>query len=69
MDRKYIEEAIAGIAAQLKGPMPNLERALLVADRKDFRARLAELDAAADADREMLGSDADYFDLGEIGNK
>lgn len=69
MNRKYIEEAIAGITAQLKGPMPNLERDLLVADRKDFRAQLEHLDAAADADLEMLGSDAEYFDLGEIGNK
>lgn len=33
-----IDKAIAEITDGLKGPMPNLERALLVADRKDLRA-------------------------------
>ncbi len=36
-----IEEAIAEITAQLKGPMSNIERALLVADRKELREELS----------------------------
>jgi hypothetical protein len=39
-----LKEAIAEMCAQLKGPMPNLERALLVADREDLRHELAQLD-------------------------
>jgi len=45
MTREQLIEAIAGITAQLKRHMPDIERALFVADRKDFRERLAELDA------------------------
>lgn len=41
MNRKEIEDAIAGISAAMKGPLPNFERASLHADRKDLRAQLA----------------------------
>lgn len=37
-----IEAAIASISEALKGPMSNIERALLVADRKDMRSELAQ---------------------------
>lgn len=43
-ERSYIETCIANICEALKGPMPNLERALLVADRKDLRMRLLTID-------------------------
>lgn len=43
MTKEQIEKAIAEISEQLKRPMPNLERALLVADRKDLREQLKEL--------------------------
>jgi hypothetical protein len=42
--RQYLLDACADITAQLKGPMSNVERAWLVADRKDFRAELAKID-------------------------
>lgn len=38
-----IEAAIAGISEELKRPMSNLERSLLVADRRDFREELAKI--------------------------
>lgn len=38
-----IESFIAEVTTRLKGPMSNLERALLVADRKDAREDLAKL--------------------------
>lgn len=40
-----------------------LDRAIEECNRREG------VDAAKDADREMLGSDADFFDDGEIGNK
>lgn len=43
--RAYIVRAIEGISEQLKGPLSNLERALLVADRRDFRDELKIIDA------------------------
>lgn len=36
-----LKKADAEITAALKGPMSNIERALLVADRKDIREALA----------------------------
>jgi hypothetical protein len=44
MSRNDIVHAIAGISDQLRGPMSNEERLLLVADRSEFRATLALLD-------------------------
>jgi hypothetical protein len=41
----YCRAAIADISEQLKGPLDNTERALLVADRKDWRDKLRELEA------------------------
>lgn len=41
--RESVESFIADATARLKGPMRNLERQLLVADRKDARAMLAKL--------------------------
>ena len=41
MTKAEILAAIAEITKQLKGPVPNLERALLVADRRDLRNELA----------------------------
>mgnify|MGYP001619274902 CR=1 FL=1 len=41
MTKAELRAAIAGITERLKGPLPNLERALLVADRKDLRMELA----------------------------
>lgn len=41
--REYYEEAVRDISEQLKGPMSNLERELLVLDRKDFRALLSAM--------------------------
>lgn len=38
-----LQEAINGMTAQLKGPMSDVERALLVADRSDFREQVAQL--------------------------
>lgn len=48
MEAQEIERlrlAEAEITAALKGPMPNLQRALLVADRKDIRAAIAKITA------------------------
>lgn len=45
MTREKIIAAIDEITALMKGPMPNLERALMHEDRKDLRKLLAELDA------------------------
>lgn len=39
---------IAHATEALKGPMSNLERALMVADRKDARAFLASIDGSAE---------------------
>jgi hypothetical protein len=39
-----LRAAEAEVTAALKGPMSNLERALLVADRKDIRAALAKVE-------------------------
>lgn len=41
-DIERLRKADAEITAALKGPMSNLDRALLVADRKDIRAALQE---------------------------
>lgn len=45
LTREYVIEAIAGISVQLKGPMSNTERVMLVHDRDDFRDILALMDA------------------------
>jgi hypothetical protein len=42
MTRNQIEQEISKITAQLKGQMTDLERALLVEDRKDLREKLAQ---------------------------
>ncbi len=42
-DLDTLRAAEAEITAALKGPMSNIERALLVADRKDIRAEIAAL--------------------------
>lgn len=44
MSRTEIEQAIAAISEQMKGPLSNLERALLHEDRKELRATLRALD-------------------------
>lgn len=44
--RAQIEAAIAGISAEMLGPMPDWDRRLLYEDRKDLRAALAKLEAA-----------------------
>lgn len=49
MTREEAEAGIAAITAQLKGPMSNLERALLVADRTDLRALLHHLPTGPEA--------------------
>lgn len=41
--REQLEAAIAAISSALKWPMPNLERALLVADRADLRMKLLDM--------------------------
>lgn len=41
-----LRTADAEITAALKGPMPNLQRALLVGDRKDIRAAIAKATGA-----------------------
>lgn len=46
MSNAEIEAFIAEVTARLKGPLSNVERALLVADRKDARAELARRLAA-----------------------
>lgn len=40
MSNQELEAAIADIGEQLKGPLSNEERLLLVADRAEFRATL-----------------------------
>lgn len=40
-----LRQADAEITAALKGPMSNLERELLVADRRDIRAAIAKVEA------------------------
>jgi hypothetical protein len=45
--RQELEVAIAGISKALKNPMSDVERALLVADRKDFREELSKLQPRA----------------------
>lgn len=42
---KEIRAAIVEISERLKRPMSNTERYLLVADRKDLRAKLSKLEA------------------------
>ena len=42
MTLDQLQKADAEITAALKGPMTNLDRALLVADRKDLRAAIAK---------------------------
>jgi len=42
MTTQEIQTAIADITQQLKGPMSNIERRLLVEDRKDLRVQLAD---------------------------
>lgn len=37
-----IESAIADISKRLKGPLPNILRGMLVADRKDMRYELEQ---------------------------
>ena len=43
---EYLRRAINDISEQLKRPMSDIERALLVADRKDFREELQLLTRA-----------------------
>lgn len=43
MTQKEIERAIAGITEQMKRPLPDYERALLNAERKDLREMLVRL--------------------------
>lgn len=43
MSRQEIEAAIKAISDRMKGPLPNFERYLLHADRKDLREMLANL--------------------------
>lgn len=40
LSRDEIEDALSQIADTMKGPLPNIERALLYADRVDLRAAL-----------------------------
>lgn len=44
-ERAKVAADIDQMTAELKGPMTNVERAWTVADRRDARRRLAELDA------------------------
>ena len=53
MTREQIKRAIEEITAQIKGPMPNLERALLVAYRKDLREELVALPLEPESDAEL----------------
>jgi len=43
--RDELAQAIAEITDELKRPMSNIERAFLVADRKDLRQQLSALEA------------------------
>jgi hypothetical protein len=47
--KAWLRKAILSISAEMRGPLPNIERALLHQDRKDFRAELARLEAASPA--------------------
>jgi hypothetical protein len=47
MTRQEIEDHIAEITEQMKGSMPDAARQLLYLDRKDLRAKLAEIEAYA----------------------
>lgn len=47
MTREAILANVAEITLLLKGPMPNTERALLVANRKELREQLKEMDVRA----------------------
>ena len=40
MTKRQLEEAVEDIFKQLKGPMSDIERDMLVEDRKDFRKML-----------------------------
>lgn len=42
---EHLKKAIADISAHLKGPLSNLERSFLVADRQDCREELALIEA------------------------
>lgn len=42
--KQRLEDFVAEICRRMKGPLSNLERALLHADRQDMRARLAEIE-------------------------
>jgi hypothetical protein len=44
-----LEQMAAGITDELKEPMSDLERALLAGDRRDIRARIAQLKARLNA--------------------
>lgn len=44
-EREELISSIALISKQMMGPLPNIERAWLHEDRKEMRARLAEIDA------------------------
>lgn len=46
LDREKVEQGIAMISAVLKGRLDDTERALLFMDRRDLRARLAEIEQA-----------------------
>lgn len=54
--KEQIAAAIKSISEELKGPMPNLERALLVADRKELRERLARMVAPTSAPLKLKGT-------------
>lgn len=41
--RGQLQAAIDDITEQLKGPMPNIARSLLVADRKELREMLNQI--------------------------
>lgn len=47
LTRSEIETAIAEISSQLKGPLSNTERLLLVADRHELRKALAAIPTAS----------------------
>lgn len=42
--REQIQRIIDAISEQLKGHLPNIERALLVADRADLRMKLLDME-------------------------
>ena len=47
MTKAEIEAAIAEISKRLKGPLPDVERAWLVGDRKDLREALKKAGVTA----------------------